>query len=213
MSRLGVRFVIRDHHEDMYVYQDSVYSRANHTEIHSSEPDQKAVLRLLACPTGKGLQGRFSDGLSSRNDRLLLRRQRLAPGSDRGISPLGLGGGGAAAVLVNGLGSLNGVLVGDVLDRMGSIGGVLASNLLELNSLLASNVVTLLELSIDNFLVLNVDEGAKVGDQGRNQSQAPERYELDEEVGGQGCNKGLDARYVSFHFLYNECVADVACQV
>jgi hypothetical protein len=93
---------------------------------------------------------------------------------------------GASTVLVDGLLSLGGRLLGVTLDRSGGVSGMLLRKTLDLSSLLASDLATLLELSIDDLLVLDVDEGSEVGDESGDQGQAPERNELDEEVGDEG---------------------------
>jgi hypothetical protein len=104
---------------------------------------------------------------------------------------LDLGRGGPATVLVDGLLCLGGVLLGVALNRLGSVSSVLFGESLDLRSLVASDLTTLLKLSIDSLFVLDVDEGSEVGDKSRNQGQAPERDELDEEVRDQGSEEGL----------------------
>jgi hypothetical protein len=99
--------------------------------------------------------------------------------------------GGASAVLVDGLLCLGSVLLSVALYGLGSISSVLVGETLDLRSLLASDLAALLELGINNLLVLDVDEGSEVGDESRDQGQAPERDELDEEVGDQGSEEGL----------------------
>lgn len=52
-------------------------------------------------------------------------------------------------------------------------------------------VVSLLKLSVDDLLVLDVDKRAHVCNSCSNQSQAPERDELDQEVGNQRGKESL----------------------
>lgn len=71
---------------------------------------------------------------------------------------------------------------------------MLVGKTLDLGCLLAGHLATLLELSIDDFLILDVDEGSEEGDEGSNQGQAPKWDELDEVVGDQGSEEGLQIR-------------------
>jgi hypothetical protein len=104
--------------------------------------------------------------------------------------------GGASTVLVDGVLSLGSVLLGKTLDGLGGVSGVLIRETLDLSGLLASDLTALLKLSVDDLLVLNVDERSEVGDKGGDQGQAPERNNLDEEVRDQGSEEGL-CEYVS----------------
>jgi hypothetical protein len=117
-------------------------------------------------------------------------------GSSGEVLLLDLGRCGASTVLVDGVLSLGSVLLGKTLNSLGSVSSVLVSEALDLSSLLASDLSALLELSIDNLLVLDVDERSEVGDKGGDQSQAPERNKLDEEVRDQGSEEGL-YKYIS----------------
>lgn len=93
--------------------------------------------------------------------------------------------------MVDRLLGLRSVLLSVALYCLGGVSGVLVSKTLDLGRLLASNLTTLLKLSINGLLVLDVDEGTEEGDERGNQSQAPERDELDEEVRNQGCEESL----------------------
>jgi hypothetical protein len=110
-------------------------------------------------------------------------------GSSRELLPLGfvadLGRSRTSTVRVNSLLSLVGIILGQALNRVCSVGSVLAGKILDLLSLSIDQVVALLKLSINDLLVLDVDEGSEVGDGGSNQGQAPERDKLDEEVRNQ----------------------------
>jgi hypothetical protein len=124
------------------------------------------------------------------------------PRSSREVLLLDLWGSGASTVLVDSLLGLGGSLLGVGAGNVHGVSGVLVGKTLDLLSLLVRNVVALLKLSIDDVLVLDVDEGTEVGDKGRDQSQAPERDELDEEVGDEGCEERLQEERVSY---LNKC--------
>jgi hypothetical protein len=102
-----------------------------------------------------------------------------------------LGRGRTSTVGVDSLLSLVRVILRQALNRVGGVGGMLAGKILDLLSLSIDQVVALLKLSIDGLLVLDVNEGSEVSNGGGNQSQAPERDELDEEVRNQGCKECL----------------------
>jgi hypothetical protein len=121
---------------------------------------------------------------------------KLVLGGGGEVLLLDLRRGRAATVLADRLLGLGGVLLGQALNSLGSVTSVLVGEALKLGSLLIGNVVTLLELSVNDLLVLEVDKRAKVGDDGRNQSQSPERNELDEEVRDQGSKEGLEEMLV-----------------
>jgi hypothetical protein len=86
---------------------------------------------------------------------------------------------------------LGGGLLGVGSGHVHGVSGMLVGKTLDLLGLLVRNVVALLKLSIDDVLVLDVDEGSEIGDEGRDQAQAPERDELDEEVGDEGREESL----------------------
>lgn len=104
---------------------------------------------------------------------------------------------GTSTVLVDSLLGLCGCLLCVALDSLDSVPGMLVSKFLDLLSLLVGNAVALLNLGIDGLLVLNVDEGTEEGEGSGDQGQAPERNELDEEVGDQGCEESLKNATVS----------------
>lgn len=68
---------------------------------------------------------------------------------------------------------------------------MLGSNVFDLLALLADQVSSILELSIDNLLVLDVDERAKVDSNRGDQGEAPEWNELDQEIGDKGGDESL----------------------
>lgn len=94
-------------------------------------------------------------------------------GGSREVLLLDLGRGRASTVLVDGLLGLGGVLLGKSLDGLGCVGSLLAGEIPDLSSLLAGERPALFELGVNDFLVLNVDERAEVGDDGSNESKAP----------------------------------------
>jgi hypothetical protein len=97
----------------------------------------------------------------------------------------------ASTVLVDRILSLSSGLLGVALNSLGGISGMLVGKTLDLRRLLAGDLSALLELSVDDLLVRDVDEGREVGDEGGDQGQAPERNKLDEEVGDEGSEEGL----------------------
>ena len=113
------------------------------------------------------------------------------PGGSGEVLLLDLGRRRASTVLVDRLLSLSSSLLGVALNGLGSISGVLVGKTLDLRGLLASDLSALLKLSVDDLLVLNVDERSEVGDEGGDQCQAPERDELDEEVGDERGEESL----------------------
>jgi hypothetical protein len=144
------------------------------------------------CSRWNCLQGRLGNGLAV--DDLLVRlslSSRCVPGSSREVLLLDLWRSGASTVLVDGLLGLGGGLLGVVSGSVHGVSGMLVGKTLDLLGLLVRNVVALLKLSIDDVLVLDVDEGSEIGDEGRDQAQAPERDELDEEVGDEGREESL----------------------
>lgn len=69
---------------------------------------------------------------------------------------------------------------------------MLSSHVLDLLALLADHVSSVLELSINELFVLNVDERAKVDGKSGDQGKAPKWNELDQEVGDKGGDKSLE---------------------
>lgn len=99
-------------------------------------------------------------------------------GGRREVLLLNLSRGRAATVLVDGLLGLGGVLLCKTLDGLGSVGSLLASEVPELSSLLACKTPALLELSVNDLLVLDIDERADVGGDGSNKGKTPHGNEL-----------------------------------
>lgn len=110
----------------------------------------------------------------------------------------------AATVVVDGLLGLGGVLLGGFSEKFGSVSGSLCGKVTKLSRLLIGtrfgksawcplhinstcnlHVVALLELGVNDLLVLDVDERTEIRNSRGNESQAPQRDELDQEVGDQ----------------------------
>lgn len=71
---------------------------------------------------------------------------------------------------------------------------MLSSEILDLSSLLRRQSAGTVQLCVNHFLVLDVDQRAEVSNGGSDQGQAPKRHKLDEEVGHEGCEEGLDIK-------------------
>jgi hypothetical protein len=104
---------------------------------------------------------------------------------------LDFGGSGASAVVVDRVLCLGGVSLGVALDSLRGVSGVLGTEVLDLCRLLVGNVVALLKLGVNDLLVLDVDERTQVGNNGGDERQAPQRDELDEEVGDERSKESL----------------------
>lgn len=141
---------------------------------------KKAMLRFVS---------RLHGGLSNRLIRL---GSWLMLGRNREVRLLDARRARNSTVLIDGILGLSGVLLGISLESLGCGTGAFGSKIPKLGCLLVGDAVTLLELSIDEFLVRDVDERAHEGGYGGNKSQAPERDELDEGVGDQGSKESLD---------------------
>lgn len=139
-------------------------------------------------PISVGLVSSLGNGLVLFRRRLL---DRLVLGNSGEGLLLDFGGSRASTVLVNSLLGLGGSLLCVALDSLHSVSSMLVGKTLDLLSLLIGNVVAFLQLSINDLLVLDVDEGTEEGNDGRDQSQAPKRNKLDEEVGEEGCKECL----------------------
>ena len=104
------------------------------------------------------------------------------------------GSGGLARLLADKLGSLSGVVVNEVLGGGNGSIGLLDSDLLDLNGLLVDNTGHVANLSINGLLVLRVDEWSQEEDGSADQREAPEWDNLDQVVGDEGSNEGLENR-------------------
>lgn len=114
-------------------------------------------------------------------------RSKIVLGDSGKVFLLGanLGCGRGSTVLIDRLLSLCRCLLRVALHRLDRVFSVLSSEILDLLGLLVRNVVPLLNLSIDGFLVLDVDKRSEEGKRGSDQRQAPERNKLDEKVRNQ----------------------------
>lgn len=79
-----------------------------------------------------------------------------------------------------------GVLVGVSLGGRHGAVGVLNCDISELTGLSLDNVCYVLDLIVNHFLVLDVDQRCKEENAGEDQGQAPEGNELDKTVGNKG---------------------------
>jgi hypothetical protein len=70
--------------------------------------------------------------------------------------------------------------------------GTLFSKVLQLVGLGVNHPMDILDLSINDFAVVNVDERAQIGDGDSNQRQPPQWEELDQPVGSKGGREGLE---------------------
>jgi len=139
------------------------------------------------------VRGRRQHSLSSR-DKVLLGRSREVLGAVRRSGRLGgLGGGGASPGISNYFLGLGGVVTSVGLDGRGGARGVVGSKLLDLGGLGIDNLGDVVELLVDDFLVVDVDQGCEVDARDTDQGEAPEGNELDEEVGEQRDEEGSDS--------------------
>ena len=119
---------------------------------------------------------------------------------------------GTPTVLVDSLLGLGGSLLCVALHSLHGVSSMLVGETLDLLSLLVGNGVALLQLSVDGVLVLDVDEGAEEGNVRRDQTQAPERNPLDQEVRDEGCKKGLVGTSQSQHVACAAAVQELYLQ-
>ena len=96
-----------------------------------------------------------------------------------------------ATILVDGALCLLGVLSSIVLEGLGSVAGMLSCKILDLIGLLARQSASMVELCVNHFLVLDINQRTEIGDGSSDQAQAPKRNKLDEEVRDEGCKEGL----------------------
>lgn len=135
-------------------------------------------------------------------DRLLLGRLGEIRLLDRGLGDgLGLdesrGGGhladfgGDRTAVSNVLLCLGAVGTRILLHQAGSVSSLLASDVLDLVGLRVDDLLSILNVTIDDLAVADVDERAQVGDSHADQRQAPERKDLDKPVGEECSGEGL----------------------
>lgn len=172
----------------------------------------------LLCDGRGGLLGRGgrSGGVDERGCRLLNNRGSGLLGGSGGSGGVKLERGSGVVLLDGSTGSLVGGLLADVAlvhgrllgtthvllghgDVLGSGGrggleglvGVLGGDLAELLSLLVGDVGGVVKLGVNHILVLDVDQGSEVEDDGGEESQAPQGSDLDEEVANESGEEGL----------------------
>lgn len=69
---------------------------------------------------------------------------------------------------------------------------MLSGQILDLICLVADDFSCMLKLGVDDFLVFDIDQWAQEDDAGEEERQAPERKELDQVVGQEGGEEGLE---------------------
>lgn len=94
--------------------------------------------------------------------------------------------------MTNVLLSLGAVVTDVLLHETGGMMGTLLSKVLQLVGLGVDHPMDILDLSINDFAVFNVDERPEIGDGDSNQRQSPEWEELDQPVGSKGGREGLE---------------------
>ena len=107
---------------------------------------------------------------------------------------LGLRDGGRdrAASATNQLLGLGRVVPNVLLCGLGGTGSMVACELLHLLGLLVDDVGGILEVVVDELLVSLVDERRQEENGGRDERHAPEWHNLDQVVGEESCNAGLE---------------------
>lgn len=85
------------------------------------------------------------------------------------------------------------VVAGDIFQAFGGTASVVSSEFTDLSSLRGSNILSVGEVSIDEVLVLDVDEGSEEEGGVADQSEAPKWEPLDEPVGYEGCDESLSS--------------------
>lgn len=68
---------------------------------------------------------------------------------------------------------------------------MLSGEIFDLGGLLANDVTSVLDLSVNHVLVLDVDQRTKEGNTGSEQRHAPEWEQLDKVVRGDSCDESL----------------------
>lgn len=153
---------------------------------HANNLDQR---RLVLDEIAVG--GRRKLSLSSRGKVLLGRSREIFVGVGRSGRLGDLGGGGASSGISNHLLSLGRVVTSVGLDGRGGARRVVGSKVLDLGGLGVGNLRDVVDLLVDDFLVVDVDQGCEVDGRDTDQGEAPEGDKLDEEVGQQGNEEGL----------------------
>ncbi len=69
---------------------------------------------------------------------------------------------------------------------------MLTSEIADLSCLGVDGFMGIVDVAIDQFAVLDVDEWGEEGDGGADEAETPERSKLDEEVGDEGCRECLE---------------------
>lgn len=92
-----------------------------------------------------------------------------------------------------------GVVTGVLLANGGNLLHLLGGNVPHLGGLRVNQLGSLLKLLVNELLVADVDEGNEEDDGGSDDGKAPVRDKLDQEVGDEGRDEGLDiVRFIVF---------------
>lgn len=102
------------------------------------------------------------------------------------------------------------------LDLLGGDAGVVRSDITELGRLRADNVLHVLDLVVNDFAVLDVDERAKENNHVRHQSETPEWHDLDQAERDESSKedlKALDSQNGSkiCSATYGDCGINILC--
>lgn len=112
-----------------------------------------------------------------------------------GLGLLGLGddgGSGRSRAATDHVLDLAGVVASVLLTEGGKLIGLLLGGVADLGGLGVDGIGSGLEVLIDELLVGSVDEGNEEGESGAEDGKAPVGNELDEEVGEESSNAGLE---------------------
>ena len=90
--------------------------------------------------------------------------------------------------------SLGGVALCSLHNSLGRASGVMSGKITKLSGLLGDDVAGVVDMMVDELLVGDVHEGRKVHCRDGDQTEAPGRNNLDQEVGQERCAEGLDCR-------------------
>lgn len=113
------------------------------------------------------------------------------------------------------------IVTNALLDQARCMGGALVSKVLQLISLLVESLLGVLDLGIDGFAVVDVDERTEIGNGNGEQRQSPEWEEPDEPVGSKRSRERLlfpqvrkeevNLSPIKYHIVetYRNCVDDV----
>lgn len=87
--------------------------------------------------------------------------------------------------------SLGSIVSSKVLDALETLAGTFASNVFDLIGLGRDDVASMFQLSVDDIFVLDVDQRSQVDDACAQESESPDRNDLDQVVGEEGREERL----------------------